>query len=378
LSKHLHIVCLDAPAPPNYGGAIDMFYKITSLSATGINIKLHYFNYRQDRNIRELEPYCSKIIAYKRKTGLRGISFFKPYIVSSRINQQLIDNLNSDDHPVLLEGLHCTGIIPFLTNHKRRIIVRVHNDESVYYKWLAESATNLIKKAYYFTESILLQSYQHNLPNFGTYTFISETDKQLFQRKYGIKNAFFIPAFLPWQKTESLEGIGSYILYHGNLSVPENERAAIWLMNNVISKLELPFIIAGKSASKKLQKIAEAYNNITLVTNSSNARLKSLIQNAHINLLPSFNQTGVKLKLLNVLFNGRFCITNTSGVRGSQLEGMVRMAETAQEYIAIIKSLMQQPFEKQDLATRQNLLQVYNNIANAQKLAELLYNTDIV
>jgi glycosyltransferase involved in cell wall biosynthesis len=378
LSKHLHIVSLDAPAPPNYGGAIDMYYKITSLSDIGINITLHYFNYRNDRNIKDLEPYCSNIIAYKRKTGLGGISLLKPYIVSSRINQQLIDNLNSNDYPVLLEGLHCTGIIPFLKNQKRRIMIRVHNDESTYYKMLAESEGNWVKKAYYFTESTLLQSYQYHLPHFCTYAFISENDKLLFQKKYGITNSYSIPAFIPWQKVESLEGCGSYMLYHGNLSVPENEYAAIWLIKEVMPNLNYPLIIAGKNAIKKLQKLATGYHNIFLVNSPSDDELDSLIQNAHIHLLPSFNQTGVKLKLLNVLFNGRYCITNKMEVQGSPLEKMVRTAENAQDYTTIINSLMQQPFEKQYLASRQELVHLYNNLSNAQKMSELLYNTHII
>lgn len=378
MSKHLHIVCLDAPAPPDYGGAIDMYYKITSLSAIGISITLHYFNYKNDRNIKDLEPFCSHIIAYKRKTGPGGISLLKPYIVSSRINQQLIDNLNSNDYPVLLEGLHCSGIIPFLKNQERRIIIRVHNDESTYYKMLAVSEGNWAKKAYYFTECILLKSYQYHLPHFCTYAFISEKDKQLYEKKYGITNAYSISAFVPWQKIESLEGYGSYLLYHGNLSITENEQAAIWLIKEVTSKLNYPFIIAGKNASKKLQKLATKFHNISLVNNPSDDELKSLIQNAHIHLLPSFNLTGVKLKLLNVLFNGRYCITNKKEVQESSLEKMVKIAESAEDYIIIINSLMQQPFEKQHLAARQNLLPLFDNLSNAQKLAELLYNTSII
>ncbi len=90
----MHIVCLDAPAPPNYGGAIDMYYKITSLAATGKKIILHYFDYNPQRNVDDLKNYCDSIFSYSRLKGIRSLPILQPYIVASRINQQLIANTN--------------------------------------------------------------------------------------------------------------------------------------------------------------------------------------------------------------------------------------------------------------------------------------------
>ncbi len=50
--------------------------------------------------------------------------------------------------------------------------------------------------------------------------------------------------------------------------------------------------------------------------------MEELIKNAHIHLLPSFNATGIKIKLLNALFNGRFIITNDASVEGTGLESL--------------------------------------------------------
>jgi hypothetical protein len=43
LDKHLHIVCLDIPYPADYGGVVDLFYKIKSLHQLGVKIHLHCF-----------------------------------------------------------------------------------------------------------------------------------------------------------------------------------------------------------------------------------------------------------------------------------------------------------------------------------------------
>ena len=46
--------------------------------------------------------------------------------------------------------------------------------------------------------------------------------------------------------------------------------------------------------------------------------LQQLIQDAHIHVLPSFQQTGLKLKLLNALFKGRHCIVNDAEIEALQ------------------------------------------------------------
>jgi hypothetical protein len=147
LTKPLHIVCLDTPWPADYGGAIDMFYRIKALSEAGVQIHLHYFSYNQRGNPTELNQYCSSIHVYERKTGFKGFSFKLPYIVSSRISIELANNLNKDNHPILLEGVHCTGILPLLNKENRKIIVRLHNNESAYYKHLAGSTRTFLKKS---------------------------------------------------------------------------------------------------------------------------------------------------------------------------------------------------------------------------------------
>ena len=44
-NKHLHIISFDVPYPANYGGVIDVFYKIKALHAKCVKIHLHCFEY---------------------------------------------------------------------------------------------------------------------------------------------------------------------------------------------------------------------------------------------------------------------------------------------------------------------------------------------
>lgn len=370
MTKHVHIVCLDAPSPPNYGGAIDMYYKIIALAEAGCGIKLHYFNYKKERNHQGLQAYCDEIHSYSR-SGVTPAMLKQPYIVASRVNKQLIERLNADDAPVLLEGLHCAGIIGQL-EHRKRVLLRMHNEESTYYRQLAASESNWLKRLYFQRESKLLANFQLKLSTDIKTICLSTKDVDVMRNKYGFTDVQFIPCFIPWQTVVSKGGVGSFCLYHGNMSVSENESAALWLIKEVFSKLPYPLKIAGSGISRRLQKAAAQLANIEMINCPGIEELDLLIRNAHVNVLPSVNATGVKLKLLHALFEGRFVLTNQNGVEGSGLEALVEIAEQPKEFRTHIDRLMNTPFTTADAKKRDVSLFNYNNLENAKKIIEQL------
>ena len=94
-----------------------------------------------------------------------------------------------------------------------------------------------------------------------------------------------------------------------------------------------------------------------------------MIAKAQINILPSFNSTGVKLKLFNALFNGRHCIVNNAGVDGTGLKKLCILAEDADDFKTAINYLYEIPFDLEQNRQRKILLaELYNNEQNAKKL----------
>ena len=367
------MVCLDVPWPADYGGAIDMFYKMEALHNAGIKIHLHYFSYNQRGQPDQLNAYCESVHVYQRKTGKKGLSGRLPYIVSSRVNEELTARLNKDDHPVLLEGIHCSGIIPNL-NKNKKIIVRLHNDESEYYSQLANATRNIFRRIYFLRESRLLKKYQQSLPRQCLYACIAEKDVQTFKDRYKLDNVFYLPAFIPYQTIKAEEGIGSFCLYHGNLSVPENEKAALWLISNVFSKIKVPLIIAGKHPSKRLDRMAHLCQHTCLVADPSEKEINDLVRKAHINVLPAFASAGIKIKLLHALFEGRHCIVNDSMIKGTGLEDTCHIAANANAFASIILQLHHRPFEMEEISLRKRILEeVYNKERNVQRIIQYLW-----
>lgn len=376
MNRHLHIVCLDVPWPADYGGAIDMMNRIMMFKKLGIAIHLHYFSYNERGTPNELNQFCESIHIYERKrTGKELISSL-PYIVSSRINEELITNLQKDQHPVLLEGLHCTGILSRLDLSNRKVIVRMHNEESTYYRELARSESSIFKKWYFLRESRLLKNYSRHLPDTCTYACVSNEDIQSFTQQYHLHHVKFVPIFPAWQKVIGEEGMGSLCLYHGNLSVPENEKAAIWLLENVFSKIRKPFVIAGKKPSRRLQKMAHLWQHTCLVADPSDTELNDLVRKAHINVLPCFNKniTGIRLKLLHALYEGRHCLVNDPMVKGTGLEDACHIGTSANAFASIIAQLYHQPFTQEEIVLRRRLLEdTYDNEKNTRQLIAYLW-----
>ncbi len=373
MDKHLHIVSLDVPLPADYGGVIDIFYKIKALHAIGIKIHLHCFT--KDRGeVPALNNYCETVQYYQREKTKALLKPLLPYIVSSRSSQTLIKNLNKDTYPVLLEGVHCSYFLHNGELKNRKIFLRLHNTEHIYYAHLALHEKNIFKKFYYNLERKHLKKYEKEIAAKATLLALSEMDVQVFKKEFAATKVKLLPAFIAWPKIKSLPGKGTYALYHGNLSVNENEVAVLNLLTENIASAEMPLIVAGKNPSQNLITKVDKALHCTLVANPVGAELETLIQQAHINILPSANATGVKLKLLNALFNGRFCVVNEATVLGTNLGGLCYVITSDTQYKTLIEKLTAQNFTQDAIEQRQiNLAAEYDNEKNAKLLSSWLY-----
>ena len=371
-NRILHIITHDVPWPADFGGVVDLFYKIKTLHSKGVYIHLHCFVHNRLPQV-ELEKYCATVTYYPRRK-INSISATLPYIVTSRKNDTLIANLLKDNHPILIEGIHCSYYLynGQLTN--RNIMLRLHNTEFEYYHHLAKHEKNFFKKIYFLTESRLLKKFEKKIASFANIAAVSQQDITHYNAHFTTKNIKYLPVFIPYTTASGLIGTGSFCLYHGNLSINENEEVAIWLLQHVFNTLTVPFVIAGKNPSQKLMHLAHQHEHTCLVANPSDKELHDMIAKAHINILPSFNNTGIKLKLLNALYNGRHCLVNKAGVEGSGVAHICTIAEDAEDFITAINYLYNIPYDAAENKQRQEVLNnLYNNQTNVEKIIDFFW-----
>lgn len=371
---HLHVISFDIPFPANYGGVIDVYYKLIWLHKLGIKIHLHCFEYGR-AHAPELEKICEKVHYYDRRTHLASHISLLPYTVQSRISKKLLKRLLKDDSPILCEVLHTCYILKDQRLKDRIKIYRHSNIEHEYYESLAAVEKNFVKRWYLKLEARKLKRFEKIIEHANLILAVNQNDANYYRKKFPNVRTEYLPSFHSHKQVDIKEGKGDYILFHGNLSVSENVEAAEWLIEHVFSKIDQRVIISGLNPSTDLENRIDIHGNIELIANPTEAKMKELIERAHIHVLYTAQATGLKLKLLNVLFSGRHIICNQLMIQGSGvvINNSIHIANTAKEMIATIADLHAKPFTQTAIDLRRELTQPFSNQTNAEKLASFLH-----
>lgn len=373
--QHLNIVSFAIPHPPNYGGVIDVYYKLVALKKLGIKIHLHCFQYDR-KPAAELESLCQTVDYYPRNTGLISALTIRPYIVESRRSEELLKNLCSNDYPVLFEGLHTCLYLSHSDLQSRTLIYRESNIEHDYYRHLARAEKNPFVKVFMLREAVRLKKFQQVLKQASAILAVSQHDASYLHSQFPSRRVVYLPSFHGNKKVNSLIGSGTYALYHGNLAVAENLKAAKYLIREVFNDLGIPLKIAGLNPPKSLKKLADKYGNVALISSPDEARMDELVREAHVNIMVTFQPTGLKLKLLNTLYNGRFVLVNPDMLTGTGLDSLCEEASDALSLKASLIQLFREEFDSGKIHQREDVLgKNYSDDVNARKLVEVVFGS---
>lgn len=368
--KRLHIVCFDIPYPANYGGAIDVYYRIRALAEAGIGIVLHCTYKGKLTHYAELEDLCEKVYYYPREMSLLHLFVRLPLAVAGRPNEEILKNLVQDDAPILYEGLVSCGTMATPELKSRKKYFRECNVEHDYYRALAKASHSLRDRIYYKVEARRLERFENVLTKTEGIFALAHQDEAHFVARFPKVKTIYVPCFHAHDKVMCQEGLGKGILYHGNLRVEENIKAAEYILKEIAPKLpEIPFIIAGMGAER-----LKAYSdNVTIVAHPSQEKMTQLVRNAQVHLLVTFQATGLKLKLLNVLYEGRHVVCNPEMVCGTELGELCHVAENTEQLVAQCKAYYQQSFANEAIRERENKLKLFDNTRLSQLIVTQIF-----
>lgn len=373
--NHLHIVAFDVPFPPNYGGVIDVFYKIKELHKRGIKLHLHVIEYPGRKRAPELDVYCESVNYYPRITGIKSAFSFVPYIVKSRRSPQMIENLLKDNYPILFEGLHSCYYLDDSRLKNRLLIYRESNIEHQYYYNLFKAEHHWGKKTYFLVESFKLMLFQQKLKCASIMLVVSKGDRDYLQKTFPDKEIHFLPSFHANTEVKSTLGKGDYFLYHGNIEVPENEAAASFLIRKVFQGTPFKLIIAGMNPPKTILQLATLNKNVEIISNPDEELMFKLIREAQANILVTFQASGLKLKLLNTLYNGRFCIVNSTMLNGTDLDKLCIIGDQPTTLRDIVSNIADKEFTSDVIDQRETVLKKnFSNTVNADRMINTIFN----
>ncbi|MDX1476141.1 MAG: hypothetical protein R3301_00500 [Saprospiraceae bacterium] len=368
MGRTFDIVSFAVPYPPNYGGVIDVFYRLKALSGLYNHVRLHCFSYRDRQPQAELDQLC-EVRYYPRSAAIRHHFDRRPFIVASRQSRTLVDTLAQDDGPILFEGLHtCAAIADQRLAHRFKA-VRMHNVEHVYYRDLARQVGGL-RALHFLRESRKLERYaQHVLQHADLVLPISQSDQAYFANRHD--QVRLLPAFHQMEEVTVKEGTGDYVLIQGDLRLPHNVRIVSWVAP-ICAELGMRCIVAGRAASRKSAAILRPFQNIEIVSDVSQETMRALMLDAQVQVVDAGTTAGFKIKLLAALFSGRHVVAHTD-ILDEDLASIARGFNNRDQLRRHLSDLVDRPALPEEVAKRRAvLLPRFSNHANAHKLLDLL------
>lgn len=367
-NKTLHIISLDNPFPPTYGGVIDIFYKIKAIHSLGYGIHLHCFVNEIPIGNSGLEGFVEKVYYYKNKKSLLRFLSVQPYSVSYRVDHQLILNVAGVSGPILFESLKVAGNMDHFATTKK--ILRMHNIEHDYFFGIAKSESNWLMKLVYRLEGFKYRFFEPQIGKFDEVVTLSVKENNYIEAKF--KKSNYIPLFHGNETVKQLSEFGKYAIYSGDLRTSDNKKAVRFLVDVFNQLDDYPLLIAVRDNFDFVEGLIEKSNNIVLVKLQDYGHLQSLLEEAHINVMVSFQESGTKLKLVNALFNSRHCLINRNMVDDGNVLKICHPASSKEEFIAAVQRLRDIPYT--DYEERKKVLdEVFDDKKNAQKLMEIIF-----
>ncbi len=256
----------------------------------------------------------------------------------------------------------------------RKKIYRQSNIEHEYYRELINSERSFLKRKFLEIEAKKLEKFESVLEHANIILAVNDKNVDYYKIRYPKSESIYLPSFHASEKVNIKNGTGEYVLFHGNLSVSENYEAARWLIENVFTKLSVPVIIAGLKPPSFLKDMCEKYF-INLIANPGEVEMNELITNAQVHVLHTEQPTGLKLKLLNVLYKGRFSVVKDYMIFGTRLKGndSLYVAKEGVEFVQKINECMGKEISGEMLKQREEQVIVFDNRLNAEKLIQITF-----
>lgn len=386
----IHLVSFQVPWPADYGGVIDVYYKLKALHDAGARIVLHAFCYKGRSDSDRLREVADEVYLYERKRSVRHLFSRMPFMVRSRMNDELLKRLAEvpQGDMIIFEGLHTTAYLAHPALRDKFKVVRTHNVEHEYYTGLANATNSFFKRLFYKREADRLRDYEPVLNNADAIIAISEKDCEYFSEKYGREKVKCVNCFYKELDTGySSENITdeeralvpekTFMLYHGNLTVAENINVALYIIRELLHHIpgNSPLIIAGfKPDDEILHAAREVGERVMVIDTPSDALLAELLAKAKVNLMFTFQPTGIKLKLINALNSAPGAIVaNSDMVNDSRIKPLCFVSDTVDGQAELIGRFMKEDLSQEDLEKRRRVIRdIFSPEAGAKSILNLL------
>lgn len=380
-SLRILLVAGDWPFPANHGARVDVWGTLRALSALGhrVDFVATVKTTPSSDAVAAVAEHAASVRFVQRRANSAGVLSMLPVQVATRTPLRNVP-LSGQYDAVLLEGDFGAPILDNPHLQCRRRILRVHNDESSFFKQLASSARSAFERVYYRVEAARCRRWCPKLmKRVDELWFISLDHHQEWLRAHPAEHgrghwlppsaACIVKARRQWDDRQ--------VLFAGNLTVPTNIEGLEWYLERVHPVLrrvpDYRLVIAGSTPDGTVPErlAARLDSSCTLVVNAPD--LTACYASSAVFINPMLKGASLKLKTVNAVEHGLPVVCTSVGNEGTGLidERHLLVRDTAQDFSAAVLNLLSNPSRALAL-TEQASAYVNDRYDHQRNLAALL------
>ena len=177
---------------------------------------------------------------------------------------------------------------------------------------------------------------------------ISQNDRELLSEQYGIspQKILHTRPLTRFERVKTIEDVKEFhgkFLIVGSMNWYPNVRGVIWFIDEIFIDLiktnpEYKLYIVGRSPTTELKKRCERYADNIILTGSVDSTAP-YFKECDISIVPVFEGTGIKIKVLESIERGIPTICSVFASKDYDDEGQIAIAKTKEDWIEHIHAI---------------------------------------
>ncbi len=327
------------PYPLHDGGAIASFNMLKGIAEIGCEVDFITLNTRKHFVKKEVAlqkmPFLKYYAVFEINTNINPFKAFinlfssKSYNIErfyhKKFEQLLISRIETKKYDIIhFEGLFVAKYADAMKKNKTQtpLLLRQHNIEYQIWQRLAQNETNFFKKWYLKLLVKRIEHFEKKIINeFNWAATITKTDEETIKQWRLGGKLTTIPSGFDYQPIKETT-IDYNAIYHiGSMEWLPNIEAMQWfiekIMPLVVSKNNaVKFYMAGKKMPTEFKQYQA--KNIAIMGEVEN--LEDFIANKSILVVPLKSGSGLRIKTIEAMMQGKAVITTSVGAQGLPVE----------------------------------------------------------
>jgi glycosyltransferase involved in cell wall biosynthesis len=380
MTMKILMLCNKSPYPAKEGGPIAMSMLIDGLTKAGHSVKVLAISsnkYKVDLNkvpaafMQKTKMETAYIdLSIKPIPAFLNLFTKKSYhverFISNAFRNKLIQILQNEHFDIV--QLETLFIAPYLetirTYSNAKVVLRAHNIEHLIWKRVCETTTNVVKKLYLKHIWATLKNYEtRTVGAFDGIAAITSRDAAFFRNLVGNK----IPVTdIPYGVVPVLEKMDEPFectvpsLFHiGSMDWIPNQEGIKWFLDQVWPKVHnefpgLKLYLAGRNMPAWLTD--QVWPDVEVIGEVPDAR--AFILSKQIMVVPLLSGSGIRIKIIEAMAEGKAVITTPVGAEGIECEHgkHILFATQPEEFLDAIRRCVENDVFCTDLGTNARFL----------------------